>query len=181
LLRQGERRTATANSDSHAPSELLAYPRNYVWVGAEGDSADRFEAALLAGRSFGTTGPRVRALRVNGASLGDLVGAPGGRLRVEWEVDGPGWVPIDEVRILVNGEVVHTTGDRSGSLDLAPERDGFVTLEAGAPLEADAAAWIRAHPGLYTEMIAPGFVATAFTNPIFVDVDGNGRFDPPGL
>jgi hypothetical protein len=90
-------------------------------------------------------------------------------------------VPIDEVRILVNGQVVHTTGDRSGSLDLAPERDGFVTLEAGAPLDADAAAWIRAHPGLYTEVIAPGFVATAFTNPIFVDVDGNGRFDPPGL
>ena len=28
---------------------------------------------------------------------------------------------------------------------------------------------------------APGFVSAAFTNPVFVDVDGNGRFDPPGL
>jgi hypothetical protein len=181
LLRQGERRTATANSDSHAPSELTAYPRNYVWVGAEGDDPRRFDAALLAGKSFGTTGPRVRALRVNGGTLGDLVAADGGRVRVEYAVDGAGWVPIDEVRILVNGEVVHAAKERSGSVDLTLALDGFVTLEAGAPLDADAQQWIRAHPGLYTEVIAPGFVSAAFTNPVFIDVDGNGRFDAPGL
>ena len=180
LLRQGFRRTGTANSDSHAPTELTAYPRNYVAV-AERSDAQAFDAALLAGRSFGTTGPRVRALRVNGGSLGDLVAAEHGRVHVEYEVDGAGWVPIDEVRILVNGEVVSTARERSGALDLALERDGFVTLEAGAPLDADPVAWARAHPGLYTEVIAPGFVATAFTNPVFVDVDGNGRFDAPGL
>jgi hypothetical protein len=181
LLRQGVRRTATANSDSHAPSELVAYPRNYVEVGAERNDAQHFDAALLAGRSFGTTGPRVRTLRVNGGSVGDLVAAERGRIRVEYAVDGAGWVPIDEVRILVNGEVVLTGAERSGGLDLELARDGFVTLEAGAPLDADPAAWIRAHPGLYTEVIAPGFIATAFTNPVFVDVDGNGRFDPPGM
>jgi len=181
LLRQGVRCTATANSDSHAPSQLTAYPRNYVRVGEAGDDPQRFDAALLAGRSFGTTGPRVRELRVNGGSLGDLVAAERGRVHVEYAVDGAGWVPIDEVRILVNGEVVRAGRERSGAFDLALARDAFVTLEAGAPLDADPAAWIRAHPGLYTEVIAPGFVSTAFTNPVFVDVDGNGRFDPPGL
>src|SRR5262249_48120557 len=88
LLRQGVRRTGTANSDSHAASELVAYPRNYVWVGPQGDDAERFDAALRAGRSFGTDGPRVRALRVNGGAIGDLVGAEHGRVRVEYEVDG---------------------------------------------------------------------------------------------
>jgi hypothetical protein len=180
LLRQGFRRTATANSDSHAAVELLAYPRNYVFVGPEGDDARRFDAALLAGRSFGTNGPRVRQLRVNGGSIGGVVAAAGGRVRVEYAVDAAGWVPLDEVRILVNGEVAHASPDRSGVLDLSLERDGFVTLEAGAPLDADPPAWIRAHPGLYTEVLAPGFVSAAFTNPVFVDVDGNGRFDPPG-
>ena len=34
--------------------------------------------------------------------------------------------------------------------------------------------------GLYRDVL-PGFVPFAFTNPIFVDVDGNGRFDAPGL
>ncbi len=181
LLRQGVRRTATANSDSHAPAELIAYPRNYVQVGVERGDPEQFDAALRAGRSFGTTGPRVRMLRVNGGSLGDLVPAERGRVRVEYEVDGAGWVPIDEVRILVNGVVAHAGPERVGIADLAFKRDGFVTLEVGAPLDADPAEWMRAHPGLYTEVIAPGFVSAAFTNPVFVDVDGNGRFDPPGL
>ncbi len=30
-------------------------------------------------------------------------------------------------------------------------------------------------------MDTPGFPPIGFTNPIFVDVDGNGKFDPPGL
>ena len=181
LLRQGVRRTATANSDSHAAAELVAYPRNYVFVGPDGDDPQRFDAALRAGRSFGTNGPRVRALRVNGGGIGDLVAAERGRIRVDYAVDGAGFVPIDEVRVLVNGEVVHAGPEREGALELPLARDGFVTLEAGAPLDADPAQWIRAHPGLYTEAIAPGFVSAAFTNPVFVDVDGNGRFDPPGL
>ena len=181
LLRQGVRRTGTANSDSHAAAELVAYPRNYVLVGPEGDDPQQFDAALRAGRSFGTNGPRVRALRVNGGGIGDVVAAERGQIRVEYEVDGAGFVPIDEVRVLVNGVVVHAGPERAGALDLPLARDGFVTLEAGAPLDADPALWIRAHPGLYSEAIAPGFVPAAFTNPVFVDVDGNGRFDPPGL
>jgi hypothetical protein len=181
LLRQGVVRTGTANSDSHAAAELVAYPRNYVLVGPEGDDPFRFDAAIRAGRSFGTNGPRVRALRVNGAGIGDLVRTANGRIRVEYEVDGAGFVPIDEVRVLVNGEVVHAGPERTGALELPLARDGFVTLEAGAPLDADPAQWIRSHPGLYSEAIAPGFVPAAFSNPVFVDADGNGRFDPPGL
>jgi len=88
---------------------------------------------------------------------------------------------VDEVRVLVNGEVVYASVRREGELDLDLERDAFLTLEAGAPLDSDPAAWVAAHPGPYTEVVAPGFVAAAFANPIFVDVDGNGRFDPPGL
>ena len=29
--------------------------------------------------------------------------------------------------------------------------------------------------------MARGFVSQAISNPIWVDVDGNGRFDPPGF
>jgi hypothetical protein len=181
LLRQGLRPAATANSDTHAPGELAAYPRNYVRVGPEGDAPERFDAAIRTGRSFGTTGPRIRRLTVNGATLGDLVAPENGHVHVEYEVDAPSWVPVDEVRLLVNGEVVHVGPEREGSLDLTFEQDGFITLEAGAPLDAEAAEWIEAHPGPYTEVLVPGFVATALSNPVWVDVDGDGVFDAPGL
>jgi hypothetical protein len=177
LLRRGVRRTATANSDSHVPGELPAYPRNYVFVGPEGDDAARFDAALREGRSFGTTGPRVRRLSVNGASLGDLAVADAGVVEIVWAVDAASWVPVDEVRILVDGAVVHAGRERSGKLTRTLARDAFVTLEAGAPLDVDPATWIADHPGPYTEVVAPGFVSTALANPVYVDVDGNGVFD----
>jgi hypothetical protein len=61
------------------------------------------------------------------------------------------------------------------------DRAGYVTVVAGAPLDAEAEAWIASHPGPYTEAVLPGFVPTAFSNPLFIDVDGNGEFEAPGL
>jgi len=182
LLRQGLRRTATANSDTHGPDELAGMPRNYVRVpeGLEEDAA-ALDEALRRGRSFGTTGPLVVHFAVNGGSMGDTVGAPDGRVRVEYRVVAAPWVPLDEVRLLVNGEVVRVRRETSGSTELVLARDAFVTLEAGAPLDADPSIWRATHRGLYTDVIAPGFLAAAFTNPVFVDVDGDGVWRAPGL
>ncbi len=59
-------------------------------------------------------------------------------------------------------------------------RDAAITIEAGASLDTDAVTWRAEHPGPYAEDIAPRFVPTAFTNPIYVDFDRDGRFDLPG-
>ncbi|MEM7412339.1 MAG: CehA/McbA family metallohydrolase [Myxococcota bacterium] len=182
LLRHGVRRTGTANSDTHGADQLAAYPRNYVWVGTDPRPEPQagFDRALREGRSFGTTGPRIRRFQVGTAEAGALV--PGGEAGfVAFEVDAADWVPLEEVRIVVNGDVVHRTTERTGRVPLALDADAFVVLEAGAPLDADAAAWRAAHPGPYTETVVPGFVSAAFSNPIYVDVDGNGRFDGPGV
>jgi len=123
--------------------------------------------------------------------MGDLVAAPGGGVAVEFAIAAAQWVPVDEVRLLLNGEVVRrfTAADLAedevvrllGAVDLALERDGFITLEAGVPLDVDPDAWAAERGGVYAATVAPGFVPTAFANPIFIDADGNGRFDPPGL
>jgi hypothetical protein len=183
LLRQGFPRTATANSDTHGPDEPAGWPRNYVWLGADGGGWDaaHFDAALREGRSFGTTGPLVAHFAVNGGRMGDTVPAPEGRILVEFDVDAAAWVPLEEVRLLVNGEVVRIFERSSGFAELRLKRDAFVTLEAGAPLEAEPDTWAAEHPGLYAETIGPGFVPAAFTNPVYVDVDGDGLFAPPGL
>lgn len=199
LLRQGVRRTATANSDSHGLDELAGIPRNYVWLGGAGAVPDdlaaldvtAFDAAIRDGRVVGTNGPLIPRFEIEGSGMGRLAAAPGGRARVSFEVIAAPWVPVDEVRLLVNGEVAKRFAELPRGADavlrfarseeLALEADAFVTLEAGAALDAEAEQWSASHPGLYTELLAPGFVSSAFANPILVDADGNGSFDPPGL
>ena len=193
LLRQGLRRTATANSDTHGPDEIAAYPRNYVYLASERGSwdEDQFDAAVLAGRLFGSNGPLIAAFTANGARIGDEIAAPGGRVVVDLAVAAAPWVPVDEVRLLANGELLRSWSQLPGGasppamrlqqrVELTLERDSFLTLEAGAPLDAAPAAWASAHPGDYT-VVARGFTPAAFTNPIWVDVDGDGRFGKPGL
>jgi len=189
LLRQGHRRTGTANSDSHGPEELAGYPRNYVRIGSEAFDPAAFDAAIRQGRLFGTNGPLLAEFRVNGAGMGETAAAPDGRAEVEIRVAAAPWVPVDEVRLLRDGEVVRRWTDLAAAAPirlevrerLALDRDAFVGVEAGVPLDADPVAWAASHPGLYTQVLAPGFLPVLFSNPIWVDVDGNGRFDAPGL
>jgi hypothetical protein len=194
FLRQGLRRTATANSDTHGPDEIAAYPRNYVYLGAEGAAWEEagFDAAIRAGRVFGSNGPLIAAFTANGGRMGDDVAAPGGRVTVELAVAAAPWVPVEEVRLLANGEVVRRWSQLPEGasppalrlrerVELVLARDSFLTLEAGAPLDAEPAAWTASHPGDYTQVVARGFVPTAFTNPIWIDADADGRFAAPGL
>ncbi len=187
LLRQGVRRTATGNSDTHGPDEIAAYPRNYLSVEPSADPA-RLDAALIAGRSFFTTGPLLLRFAANGAQMGDTLAAPGGRVRVEISVAAAPWVPLQELRLLVDGRVarrfrVEAEGaprplrfEREVELSLV--RDAFLTLEAGAPLVEAAAEQARENGGPYARAVAPGFVPQLVANPIWIDVDGDGRVTP---
>jgi hypothetical protein len=190
LLRQGFRRAASGNSDSHGPDQTAGYPRNYVRAKAGASDAAGFDAAVREGRFFATTGPLIADFRANGGGMGDTVSASEGRVELQLAVSAAPWVPVDEVRLLVNGEVVRSFRDLLPpervmrllhKLTLRLERDAFLTLEAGAPLDADPARWAAERGGAYAAQVAPGFVSQAVANPIFVDVDGNGRFDAPGF
>jgi hypothetical protein len=172
LLLQGERRIATASSDSHRQGEIVGLPRTYVAV--VDDRLERFDEiafveALRAGRAYGTTGPLLQ-LRLGEAGIGDLHGGDHGVL--ELRVEAADWVPLSEWRAYVNGSLVHRAPIHAGDvvgLPLHFSSDAFVTVEVEGPAE-----------GVYADAL-PGFVPFAFTNPIFVDQDGNGRFDAPGL
>jgi hypothetical protein len=189
LLRQGLRRTATGNSDTHGPDEVAGYPRNYVALDGPW-SQEAFDAAIREGRLYATTGPLIRVFRANGGGMGDTVAAPGGKVEVEIQVAAAPWVPVDEVRLLVGGELaqvfrglpsVAEDGTRlAGSVELTLQRDAFVTLEVGAPVDADPDRWIAERAGDYAR-IAPKFVSQAIANPIWIDVDGDGAVTPPGL
>jgi hypothetical protein len=187
LLRQGVRRSATGNSDTHGPDEIAGYPRNYLTALPSADPA-QLDAALVAGRSFFTTGPLLLRFTANGAGMGDTLTAPGGRVQVEFSVAAAPWVPVQELRLLVDGRVARRfSADAQASpgplrfervVELSLLRDAFLTLEAGAPLVGTAAEKALEDAGPYARAVAPGFVSQLVANPIWIDVDGDGRVSP---
>ncbi|MFQ5720604.1 MAG: CehA/McbA family metallohydrolase [Acidobacteriota bacterium] len=192
LLNQGYRPTATANTDTHTVSpELAGYPLNVVFLPDGAADGPRVHAADLVravrgGRVVGTDGP-IPLLAVRSAAEtatpGGLLRATSRRIDVHVEIRAADWVPVGEVRIWVNGVVRHRVSSgstRPGSgvnttIDLA--RDAWVVAEVG---DLSGVAEETIVPGLYGRLVPRG-MALGFTNPVLVDVDGNGQFDPPGL
>ncbi len=167
MLQQGKPRTGTANSDTHSLGDNTAgSPRNLVFAATQKNSfaIDVFNQALRDGRSFGTNGPVIAAELRDGATVFDYglaPIAPGASATLHLEVSAAPWVFVDEIRILVNGEVKRTiTGaeltqpsDPFGTTglsrfvgdvalaELLPSgaRDAWIVIEAGRalPLFAD--------------------------------------------
>ncbi len=162
LLDQGIVRAGTANSDLHSlVDNVLGTPRTLVTTDqtvADFDEA-RFNRAVREGRMIGTNGPVIEA------SIEDRSGAarrpsiepfvPGASAMLALRVTAAPWVPIDEVRIVVNGEVARTLSaeltqptDAFGEdglvrfdgeialseLGLDGARDAWIVVEAGEPL-----------------------------------------------
>ena len=160
LLDQGIVRGGTANSDSHSLTEnVIGTPRNLVTTSttlADFDLAT-FDADVRAGHILGTNGPLIDARVVDGAQSwipGVEAISPGSSATLELTVSAAPWIPVDEVRILVNGVVVETIGDLpvpadrfgvegtlryTASIPLADLLDGsgdaWIILEAGRAME----------------------------------------------
>ncbi|MEZ4215867.1 MAG: CehA/McbA family metallohydrolase [Myxococcota bacterium] len=175
LLRQGFRRTATANSDTHSRHVVAAVPRTYVRM-ADDDPARFDEGAFIAsargGAAFGSTGPLLD-VRIGDAGPGDTATlAAGGDATLRIAVRAAEWVPVSQLRVYVDGALA-TARPIEGPLEtdvvLPIARDAFVTVEVEGAADATYAA------------LLPGFTPFAFTNPIFVDADGDGVWTPPGL
>lgn len=176
FLLQGERRTATGNSDSHGASVVVALPRNYVAHSQASDGGfdePAFMRAIQAGRVYVSTGPLLE-VDLAGSGPGQQVSTRAGELRIE--VRAAPWVPVSEARVYVNGalhESLALRGPGRASLPMEFEHDAFVTVEVEGPREGEAAETYS--------VLAPGYTPFAFTNPIFVDADGDGRWNAPGL
>jgi hypothetical protein len=109
--------------------------RTYVRLGDEDFSYDAWCRAVRAGRTFLSGGPLLR-FTVDGYEVGDTV-----------RISGPGTVsvsalaesvfPLGALEIVVNGEVIATGDDPSGSRTLR--------LEADVRIEADS--WLAARCG----------------------------------
>jgi hypothetical protein len=108
--------------------------------------------------------------RAGSAGIGGSLAARDTILRVA--VRAAPWVPISDLRVYRDARLVHHGSIHPGTpveLPMRFERDAFITVE------------VRGEPGELYRAVAPGFVPFAFSNPIFVDADADGRFSAPGL
>jgi hypothetical protein len=204
LLAQDYRKFGTAVSDSHrATLEHAGWARTYVLYAGDDPAAldvPAFNRAVRIGATVMSAGPYIE-LKAKGrrkVGVGETVGTKG-RVTLNVRVTSAAWIPVDEVRVLVNGEVaqtfdattkprvkpVPTDFESNGKttrfkakvkLDLA--RDSFVIVEAGVPLPAPGGPMPTSPEPMNT--IVEGVVPYAATNPIFLDLGDDG-YTPPGL
>ncbi|MDF1687789.1 MAG: CehA/McbA family metallohydrolase [Parvibaculaceae bacterium] len=172
FLKQGERITGTANSDSHGGTQQVALPRTMVAMADDRLAAfdeGEFSRAIQTGNVYGTTGPQLD-FDLSGSRMGET--HRGATAILSGHVRSPDWIHVDRLAIQVNGEALHEIKlDQDGgfSVELAFSKDSFVTLTASGPLS-------EGYQAVYA-----GFTPYAFSNPIYVDANEDGRWTPPGL
>jgi len=188
LLNRGYAFPIVGSSDSHGIDRgEPGYSRTYVYLPDEKQipfDQKAFISALKKGRSFVTNGPLI-AFGVNGRQApGDLVEAKTGKVDISVRVWGAPWVDLDEVRLILNGErrIVFPVRPQDGAIDKF-EQEIRVSLTEDTTVCVEAMGGKTLFPVLQspsrTGSREDGTLPYALTNPIFVDVDGNGRFDPP--
>jgi hypothetical protein len=162
FLKQGYKKTATANSDSHRSDQLVAMPRNYIMV--KDDRISHFKetdfiSAIHAGKVSGSTGPLLQ-IELENKQTGETFTGKNGHLLVT--VDSVGWIPVNELLVYINGELFDRrsiAGSGQYSVPLKFTEDGFVTVE------------VKGVPGQIYRDIYPGLFPFAFSNPIYVRIN----------
>jgi hypothetical protein len=123
--------------------------------------------------------------------LADIGGSPSS-ISLSLTLVAPDWVPVDEIRVVVNGQTAATIANPKAaftrstddsryytgtiSVPVPTGRDAWLVVEAGAPLSATGAY----RQGTPWNIVMKGIYPVAITNPIFMDLNGGG-YAPPGL
>jgi len=199
LLKQDIRKVGTAVSDSHRLIlENAGWARSFV--ASSSDAPASVSPSELTGnvksmQLVGTTGPFVRFSVVDSASnnvgLGGTAVATGQKVEVKIRVEAAPWIPVEEIRIYRNCELISTQAVQSSKVLGKVLRfnraiplesigaDSFLHVEAGIRLDGSGD---PLSPLLLqtVQTVVPGVEPFAFTNPIFVDRDGSG-YTAPGI
>ncbi|MCS6862668.1 MAG: CehA/McbA family metallohydrolase, partial [Abditibacteriales bacterium] len=183
LLNQGFRIPGVANTDAHYCFHESGVIRNYVKSSTDDPAKiDEMEVVRQSkkGRIIMTNGP-VMEVSFNGALPGDDVRLTNGKGTLRVRVQCANWLDIDRVQVLVNGRLDPRLNFTRTS---HPQffRDGVVKFEQNIPvtLEQDAHLIVVAigeNATIGPIMGHRSETPVAISNPIYVDVDGNG-FQP---
>jgi hypothetical protein len=172
FLNTGKRYIAMGNTDSHNAYRLEpGFPRTYLYFGHEQVqrvTPQQIVRAIRNGNALVCGGPLIEVKAQGNQPMGSTVVADEGTVQVQIRLAAPSWVRVNRVKLYVNGSVAqelpvdHPQGkplNWQQTLHLRVDRDSWlVVLAEGEGFTA-----------LY-----PGVRPTSFTNPIYIDADGNG-------
>lgn len=171
---------ATGGSSQSSTDNLaLGAVRTFVRIAEQAkrdNDLTEFWTNAKAGASFVTNGPLITA-SVNGVSYGESTTATG-QVTVNVTVEAAPWIPVSELRYILNGEVVQaktlninrketTRFEETVTLTLPAGRAAnWLVIEAGATLaELNAGEGVSGTFG----RVNKGHLPVAFTNPIFIN------------
>ena len=179
LLNRGIFMTGVANTDAHQyPKELPGYPRNYVLSETDRPweiDPYRVVHALKEGASTASFGPFIRLSANDGAPVGSTIKANDRSVILHASVQAAPWIPVDKVEVIANGRVLTSYPTKDASAAVRFEQD--IVVNPGRDT------WYLLIATSERKWAPPfsNFRSFSFTNPIFVDTNGNGYFDPPNL
>lgn len=181
FLNYGLTPTGLANSDEHGLSGSTGVPRNFLMIDkAAADVTEQdIRTALAEGRvTSGANG----FISISGANPGDLIETSvGADVDIDVRVQTPSWAAATELVTVVNGEQV----DRQ---TIAADEGVIEDFNETRTINVSEDAWVVffAHGPESTGPLGSGKPTVLFTNPVFIDVDGDADSDgdiwePPGL
>ncbi len=172
LTSRGYRITGMGNSDTHTLSSASGYPRDYLYVGDDGVTADAIVDAIDNMRVSVSGG-----LFISYADYlpGETIPVDAGEtFTLHTTVQSPTYTVGDELVVFVNGVETQRIALESSAEDLVDyddvlsfdlTEDSYIVLFAWSATRAT-----LDHRGL----------PVSFINPIFIDIDGDG-WTPPGV
>lgn len=199
LLKQGFHKTGTAVSDSHrAVVENAGFGRSFVASSTDDPGSideNELTRSVKSMNLVGSSGPFIR-FSVQGdngvaGQMGETVVSTKNKVIVKIRVEAAPWIPVEEVRIYRNCELIDTRAVQASKVlgkvlrfnRAIPipgiDADSFITVEASVKID-DEGKPITPELLETVQTIEPGLVPLGFTNPVFVDRDGDG-YVPPWL
>lgn len=162
-------------------------PQNLVATTSAGGTAFdivSFNRALKEGRSLGTNGPIIDAT-IGGRAFSLEAFAPAAGATVKVKVSSAPWIPVEEVRFIVNGEVKKVLGNLPLPADPFAQTGSLVRYEGEVALSELLAgvtgdAWLVIEAGkplLLAGDLGGGLGGAKDGMPDTTDNDGNGVVD----
>lgn len=179
LLNRGVLMAGVANTDAHRyPQDSLGYPRNYVASDTDNPweiDPRKVVQAVKRRAVTGSLGPFLH-FTGNGSPVGSVITDPDRSVSLRIQLQSAPWVPVETLEVIRNGEVI-----RTWSVPPPEEREKPWKFDTELVVDCARDSWYLVIASSRTPWEKPfeNYRSFSFTNPVFVDVDGNGYFDPP--